>query len=219
MPLVFLHRFALLAGISTCLLALHAGEASAEDKANVEGKAGVEDKATRTAAITTQATTEAGVSRWMLTERPVPGKLSSGFGLRPDPVDRRRNSRRQRRRHHRGVDFVAARGTLVHAAGPGIVVRASFSGGYGRVVIIDHGHGLHTRYAHLQRFKTKKGDFLPAGAVLGTVGSSGRTTGPHLHFEVRQDGVALPPGRVINFELPDCSKYARHCSRRSRPNT
>jgi murein DD-endopeptidase MepM/ murein hydrolase activator NlpD len=92
-------------------------------------------------------------------------------------------------------------------------------GGYGRVVIIDHGHGLQTRYAHLQRIKTKKGEFLPAGAVLGAVGSSGRTTGPHLHFEVRQDGVALPPEKVIQFKLPDCSRHARHCNRHSEPNT
>lgn len=161
----------------------------------------------------------AAPSRWMLTEKPVPGMLSSPFGVRPDPVKSRGKRRRQIRRHHKGVDFVANRGTLVHASGPGIVVHASRMGGYGRVVIVDHGHGLQTRYAHLQRIKTKKGEFLPAGAVLGTVGSSGRTTGPHLHFEVRQDGVALPPAQVIQFKLPDCSRHARHCRRHSEPNS
>jgi len=162
---------------------------------------------------------EAAETRWLLTVKPVPGKLSSAFGVRPDPVQRRRKRRRKRTRFHKGVDFVASRGTLVHAAGPGIVVRASFSGGYGRVVIVDHGQGLQTRYAHLQKIKTKKGEFLPAGAVLGSVGSSGRTTGPHLHFEVRQDGVALPPEDVIQFKLPNCARRARHCDRGKRPNS
>ncbi len=206
-------RITLLTGLFSLALALATSDVKAEKEV------------TRTAAnITQDIATEsaAEASRWLLTEKPVPGKLSSRFGMRPDPVKRRRNQRRKHRRRHLGVDFVASRGTLVHAAGPGIVVRASFSGGYGRVVIIDHGHGLQTRYAHLHRFKTKKGDFLPAGAVLGTVGSSGRTTGPHLHFEVRQDGKALSPDEVVNFELPGCSRRARHCSdrtRRSRPNS
>ncbi len=185
-------------------------------------EAEADTKAVRTAAKTNlpESIESAGSpSRWMLTEKPVPGMLSSNFGIRPDPVHNRRKKTRQRRRRHQGVDFVATRGTLVHAAGPGIVVRASFSGGYGRVVIIDHGHGLQTRYAHLQRFKTKKGEFLPAGAVLGSVGSSGRTTGPHLHFEVRQDGVALPPADVIQFKLPSCSRRARHCRSGPTPNS
>lgn len=206
----FLLRFVLLVAAGGLSLTLHASEASAKDAA------------TKTAEATIKVetpTTRAAASRWMLTEKPVPGLLSSPFGVRPDPVKSRRNRRRKRHRHHKGIDFVASRGTLVHAAGPGIVIKASFSGGYGRVVIVDHGHGLQTRYAHLQTFKTKKGEFLPAGAVLGAVGSSGRTTGPHLHFEVRQDGVALPPGDVLQFKLPSCSRRARHCERRPRPNT
>jgi murein DD-endopeptidase MepM/ murein hydrolase activator NlpD len=173
-------------------------------------------------AVTTRAATEGKSekpdSRWVLTQRPVPGKLSSHFGVRPDPVAAKRKHRK-RKRKHKGVDFVATRGTRILAAGAGIVVKASRSGGYGRMVIIDHGDGLQTRYAHLQRIKVKRGDFLPAGAVLGTVGSSGRTTGPHLHFEVRQNGVALPPQDVIHFKLPECSKKARHCKRPRPRNT
>ncbi|HEU5060963.1 MAG TPA: M23 family metallopeptidase, partial [Kofleriaceae bacterium] len=70
-------------------------------------------------------------------------------------------------------------------------------GGYGRVVYIDHGGGLETRYAHLQKILVEEGDFVPAGAVVGKVGSSGRATGPHLHFEVRRDGRPVAPNRVL----------------------
>jgi murein DD-endopeptidase MepM/ murein hydrolase activator NlpD len=175
--------------------------------------------AAQTAEAVKAVKSDTATSRWMLTEKPVPGELSSPFGRRPDPVKRRRNKRRKRHRHHKGVDFVATRGTLVHAAGPGIVTRSRRAGGYGRMVIIDHGDGLQTRYAHLQRIKVKHGDFLPAGAVLGTVGSSGRTTGPHLHFEVRLNGVALPPEDVIQFKLPPCSRKARNCKRPAPRNT
>lgn len=203
-----LRLVSLLALASLAMVLSHAS-ASAEAKTTESMEHSAEEK----------VAPQAPESRWLLTERPVPGKLSSLFGIRPDPVKSRRRSRRKRRRLHKGIDFVASRGTLVHAAGPGIVIRAGVMGGYGRVVIVDHGHGLQTRYAHLQRIKTKKGEFLPAGAVLGAVGSSGRTTGPHLHFEVRQDGVALPPEDVLQFELPDCARRARHCDRRSTPNT
>lgn len=158
-------------------------------------------------------TTPESYAAAVLTELPVDGELSSPFGYRRDPIKRRR------RKHHKGLDFAAKRGTLVRAAGPGIVTRVQRSGGYGRLVIIDHGNGLHTRYAHLQRFKVKRGEYIPGGAVVGTVGSSGRATGPHLHFEVRQDGVALPPTKVVNFKLPKCAKRARDCRRGRRPNS
>jgi murein DD-endopeptidase MepM/ murein hydrolase activator NlpD len=145
----------------------------------------------------------------ILTEKPVPGQLSSPFGYRRDPI-------RRRRKHHKGVDFVAKRNTPIHAAGPGVVAYAGRRGGYGRMVIIDHGLGLETRYAHLQRINVKKGEFVPRGATVGKVGSSGRATGPHLHFEVRQDGIAIPPAKALDVELPGCSKNARDCRRRRR---
>jgi murein DD-endopeptidase MepM/ murein hydrolase activator NlpD len=84
------------------------------------------------------------------------------------------------------VDFKAPRGTPVYAAGPGVVMHARRKGSYGKLIIISHGLGLETRYAHLSRIKVDEGEFVPAGALIGTVGSTGRTTGPHLHFEVRQ---------------------------------
>lgn len=174
---------------------------------------------TSAAAAPAKIDTDKTASRWLLTEKPVPGKLSSPFGVRPDPVKRRRHRQRKRRRHHEGIDFVATRGTLVQAAGAGIVIRTGRAGGYGKMVVIDHGHGLQTRYAHLQRIKVKRGEFLPAGAVLGTVGSTGRTTGPHLHFEVRQDGVALPPEDVVLFQVPPCARKARDCERPPPRNT
>jgi murein DD-endopeptidase MepM/ murein hydrolase activator NlpD len=148
----------------------------------------------------------------ILTEKPVPGQLSSPFGVRRDPI------RRRKRKHHRGVDFVADRNTPVHASGPGIVAFAGRKGGYGRMVIIDHGLGLETRYAHLQRIKVKKGEFVPRGTTIGKVGSSGRATGPHLHFEVRQDGIAIPPTEALDVKLPGCSARARDC-RRKRPSS
>jgi murein DD-endopeptidase MepM/ murein hydrolase activator NlpD len=122
----------------------------------------------------------------VLSVEPVEGTRTSSFGWRRDPFNRRKS-------FHRGVDFRAERGTPVRAAGPGIVKTAHRMGGYGRVVIIEHGLGIETRYAHLRRIHVEAGDFVPAGALVGEVGSSGRATGPHLHFEVRRGGDALDP--------------------------
>ncbi len=151
-----------------------------------------------------------------LTVQPVPGDLSSEFGPRQDPV-RRKRRRKRRQRMHKGLDFIAQRGTHVHAAGPGVVVKAQVTGSYGRLVIVDHGGGLQTRYAHLQRFKVRKGQRVEAGKVLGLVGSSGRVTGPHLHFEVRQDGTAVAPQNIVQFTVPNCSPSARRCKSTSQP--
>jgi murein DD-endopeptidase MepM/ murein hydrolase activator NlpD len=117
---------------------------------------------------------------------PVDGELSSAHGYRRDPFH-------GRRRHHNGVDWRAARGTPVHAAGPGTVVTARRMRGYGRVVIIEHGRGVETRYAHLHRIEVSAGAPVAAGERIGTVGSSGRATGPHLHFEVRHAGRPVDP--------------------------
>ena len=132
----------------------------------------------------------------VLRTRPVPGGTKSPFGVRKNPF------RHRGRERHNGVDLSARRGTPVHAAGPGRVVRAERGGGYGRVVFIDHGGGLETRYAHLQKILVAEGDFVPAGGVVGRVGSSGRATGPHLHFEVRRDGRVVAPSRFLGTLLP-----------------
>ncbi|HUS68151.1 MAG TPA: M23 family metallopeptidase [Kofleriaceae bacterium] len=141
-------------------------------------------------------------ARALLRVRPIAGAgLSSTYGVRRDPF-RKRSLRR-----HSGVDLTAARGTPVLAAGPGTVVRARRSGGYGRAVYIDHGDGVQTRYAHLQEIDVEEGTFIPAGTLVGKVGSSGRATGPHLHFELRVNGVAVEP--VELFDLLGISQAER----------
>jgi murein DD-endopeptidase MepM/ murein hydrolase activator NlpD len=122
----------------------------------------------------------------MLTTEPVERTESSGYGWREDPINKRA-------KFHHGTDYRGKRGTPVLAAGAGTVVFASRRGGYGRVVFIDHGGGVITRYAHLNKIIVKVGDTLAAGQQLGELGSSGRATGAHLHFEVRLDGRSVDP--------------------------
>ncbi|MBZ0235411.1 MAG: M23 family metallopeptidase [Deltaproteobacteria bacterium] len=121
---------------------------------------------------------------------PVPGVESSGFGWRRDPMNKRA-------RFHRGTDFRADRGTPVYAAGPGMVAFTGRQRGYGKVIYIDHGGGLVTRYAHLNRIEIEAGTPILAGLRIGQVGSTGRTTGPHLHFEVRIEGRAVDPSLAM----------------------
>ncbi|MGE0549339.1 MAG: M23 family metallopeptidase [Kofleriaceae bacterium] len=114
------------------------------------------------------------------------GEPSSGYGWRDDPI-------RHRAKFHSGADFRASPGTPVVAAGAGVVVFSGRRGGYGNVVFVDHGGGLITRYAHLRRIETTTNASVVAGQQIGQVGSTGRVTGPHLHFEVRFDGRPLDP--------------------------
>ena len=125
--------------------------------------------------------------------RPVPGEVTSNFGMRKDPV---RTARRRRERHP-GLDLEAHMGTPVVAAGAGVVVSAGHAGGYGRMVVISHGDGLETRYAHLSRITVRRGQQVTPGQLLGKSGATGRVTGPHLHFEVRVNGAAVDPGEVV----------------------
>ncbi|MCB9672275.1 MAG: M23 family metallopeptidase [Alphaproteobacteria bacterium] len=111
---------------------------------------------------------------------------TSGFGMRLDPLT-------GAHRAHKGVDLAAPRGTSVRSARAGVVTFAGSSGGYGNLVVVDHGGGLETRYAHLQRIDVEAGAAVTAGAAVGTVGSTGRSTGPHLHFEARRGGEAVDP--------------------------
>ncbi len=116
---------------------------------------------------------------------PVIGKVSSGFGWRNVSVNGNR--------YHAGIDLAAPLGTPVRAARTGIVTRAGWWGTYGNVVTLDHGDGTETRYAHLSAVLVRVGQALRQGDVLGRVGSTGASTGPHLHFEVRFDGRAVDP--------------------------
>jgi murein DD-endopeptidase MepM/ murein hydrolase activator NlpD len=122
----------------------------------------------------------------VLSTQPVERTESSGFGWRDDPI-------RHTRSFHAGTDFRGQPGTPVMAAGDGVVKFCGRMGGYGNVIDIDHGGGIVTRYAHLRRISTRKAAAVSAGEVIGQVGSTGRTTGPHLHFEVRIDGAPVSP--------------------------
>ena len=117
---------------------------------------------------------------------PVANSTTSGFGWREDPINKNR-------KFHSGADIRGKHGTPVMAAGAGKVICAEAKNGYGNVIFVDHGNGLITRYAHLQRFEVKKDAVVTAGQRIGQVGSTGRTTGPHLHFEVRIDGQPVDP--------------------------
>ncbi len=111
---------------------------------------------------------------------------SSGYGWRNDPI-------RHFPKFHSGTDFRGKRGTPVLAAGAGAVIFAGRQHGYGNLVIVDHGDGLTTRYAHLRKITAKKLMALTAGAQVGELGATGRATGPHLHFEVRVAGRPVDP--------------------------
>jgi murein DD-endopeptidase MepM/ murein hydrolase activator NlpD len=125
-------------------------------------------------------------------QRPLDGddSTTSNFGSRTDPFTGTSAM-------HAGMDFRATVGTPIKAAGAGKVLRAEVAGGYGNLVEIDHGNGLTTRYGHLSAFDVKAGDIVAAGTVIGRAGSTGRSTGPHLHYETRRDEEALNPLKFI----------------------
>jgi murein DD-endopeptidase MepM/ murein hydrolase activator NlpD len=124
--------------------------------------------------------------------KPVVGEVefTSGFGVRSDPFVGRPAM-------HTGLDFRAATGDPVRATANGKVVASGWQGGYGRMVEIDHGNGLSTRYGHLSASNVKVGDVVKIGQVIGEVGSTGRSTGPHLHYETRIDGDAVDPQKFL----------------------
>lgn len=122
--------------------------------------------------------------------RPTGGWVSSGFGYRRDPFT-------GRARLHKGMDFGANRGTPVYAPADGVVSFAGREGGYGKIVSIDHGYGIVTRYAHNSRLLVKSGQRVKRWEKISEVGSTGRSSGPHLHYEVRLNGVPVDPEKYI----------------------
>ncbi|MEE4153310.1 MAG: M23 family metallopeptidase [Erythrobacter sp.] len=124
------------------------------------------------------------------------GYVSSDFGWRRHPV------LGGRRRHH-GIDIAAPEGTPVYATADGMVERANYSGSYGNVIYLDHGSDLQTRYAHLSGLNVRDGQRVKKGDLIGFVGSTGRSTGPHLHYEVRVDGVAVDPDPYMKGAVPE----------------
>jgi murein DD-endopeptidase MepM/ murein hydrolase activator NlpD len=115
---------------------------------------------------------------------------SSGFGARVDPFT-------HRYAFHSGIDFAGPWGSVVHATAPGTVVFAGFRGGYGNMVEIDHGYGIHTRYGHLSAISVRLGAHVDMGAGIGRVGSTGRSTGAHVHYEVWYDNAVKDPNNFI----------------------
>jgi len=121
---------------------------------------------------------------------PVSGRITSGFGPRHDPISGEDSL-------HPGLDVGAPEGTPIRVPAGGVVLSAGPKGGYGNAVEVDHGNGLVTLYGHAAEVLVSKGEFVQPGQEIATVGSSGRSTGPHLHFEVRAGGRPVDPVRVL----------------------
>jgi murein DD-endopeptidase MepM/ murein hydrolase activator NlpD len=117
-------------------------------------------------------------------------QISSGYGTRRDPFT-------GELKFHSGIDISAPEGTEIHAAAQGTVVFSGEQRGYGNVVILDHGNGYLTKYAHNQENLVKEGEKIDYGSVIARAGSTGRSTGSHVHFEVLHNGQAVNPGRIL----------------------
>jgi len=118
------------------------------------------------------------------------GYISSRFGVRNDPFTGERE-------RHTGLDFAGTRGTEVLSVASGVVIWASNRPGYGQTIEIDHGNGYRTRYAHSDKLMVNAGDHVSSGQVIALMGSTGRASAPHLHFEVLKDGTRINPGNIV----------------------
>ena len=121
---------------------------------------------------------------------PIHGQIDSEYGMRRSPFS-------GKRQHHKGIDIGSPPGTPVRSPAPGIVIAAHSGGGYGRNVVLDHGNGIESRYAHLKKVDVTVGQRVEKGDVVGLVGSSGRSTGPHLHYEVLVEGKPVNPREFL----------------------
>lgn len=133
---------------------------------------------------------------------PIQGRVTSSFGERTDPFF-------DEGAFHPGIDIAAYDGDPVHAAAAGIVIKASWGEGYGREVIINHGRGIETLYAHLSGFAVTAGQRVDRGEVIGYVGTSGRSTGPHLHYEVRIQNTPVNPHKYLRFTMTEFASAQR----------
>jgi len=123
---------------------------------------------------------------------PVPGVLTSRFGWRNDPIN-------GESAYHRGVDIRGRTGSDVKATANGIVKKENYDTGNGRYVLVDHGNGFITKYAHLKKSLVQKGDIVARGQIIGLVGSTGRSTGPHVHYEIHYDDKIVNPTRFVRI--------------------
>lgn len=142
------------------------------------------------------------------TSRPVDSHVGSGFGFRTDPFSGRPAL-------HTGLDFPADTGTAIEAAAGGVVRSADFHPAYGRTLELDHGNGLVTRYAHTSKILVKPGDLIRRGQRVAAVGSSGRSTGSHLHFEVLLEGVPQDPAKFLAGGQAGADKHLAHAEARA----
>ena len=132
---------------------------------------------------------------------PVEGQITGSFGERIDPFN-------GEGAFHSGVDISAGYGQSVIAPADGTVVFADFMGGYGRAIVVDHGHGITTRYGHLANFAVISGQRVHRGDTLGYVGLSGRSTGPHLHYEVRINDTPVNPHKYLRITVAHAGGFA-----------
>jgi murein DD-endopeptidase MepM/ murein hydrolase activator NlpD len=132
---------------------------------------------------------------------PVEGQITGSFGERIDPFN-------GEGAFHSGVDISATVGSTVIAPADGIVTFADFLGGYGRAVMVDHGHGISTRYGHLASFAVTAGQYIHRGDTIGYVGLSGRSTGPHLHYEVRINDTPVNPYKYLRLTMAHLGGFA-----------
>jgi len=123
-------------------------------------------------------------------EWPVEGQVVSGVGMRLSPVTGKKE-------FHPGLDIPNPIGTLVHAAGDAVVESAGVNGGNGRSIVLDHGQEITTQYAHLSKIFVSEGEHVRKGQPIGLVGNSGMSTGPHLHYEMRVNGIPIDPRTVL----------------------
>jgi murein DD-endopeptidase MepM/ murein hydrolase activator NlpD len=136
-------------------------------------------------------------------------RIASGFGYRMHPIYKILKP-------HPGIDFAAPKGTEIYATGDGIVERVAWTGGYGKAIMIDHGYGYKTRYAHCSKYNCRVGQKVKRGDLIGFIGNTGQSTGPHLHYEVLKNKKPINP---INFFFNDLSpeEYDKVIEISSRP--
>jgi len=132
---------------------------------------------------------------------PVEGAITGSFGERIDPFN-------GEGAFHSGVDISASYGQSVVSPADGVVVFADFMGGYGRAVVVDHGHGISTRFGHLANFAVIPGQAIHRGDTIGYVGLSGRSTGPHLHYEVRINDTPVNPHKYLRLTMAHAGGFA-----------
>ncbi|MCI0472444.1 MAG: M23 family metallopeptidase [Ignavibacteria bacterium] len=125
---------------------------------------------------------------------PYSGEFKSFFGYRPNPFSGRGSE------FHKGLDIKGNTGDKVNCTAAGTVEKAEYDGGYGKSVTINHGNGFKTMYSHLSEFNVKYGDIVNAGDVIGYIGSTGRSTGPHLHYEIKYNDLSIDPKNFLNIK-------------------